>query len=236
MAVMDLLFGLPVHPLVVHLPVVLLPLAAIGVLVLTIKPALRAKLAVATLVVLVVGFLGTLVASSSGEALAVRVGGQPQPHAQAGGLLPWAAAIFLAVGGGWLWWVRRDETTESRKTLGGMVSSLIGVGVFALTVFVGHTGATAAWEDVVNPSAESSKPGGITMLQVSEHDSREDCWVAIDGEVYDLTKWVPNHPGGPSRVARLCGTDATDMFANQHGDAERPNKVLEEYHLGPLGG
>ncbi|WP_204282235.1 cytochrome b5-like heme/steroid binding domain-containing protein [Serratia marcescens] len=35
----------------------------------------------------------------------------------------------------------------------------------------------------------------FTLEQVAEHHSPDDCWMAIHGKVYDLTPYVPNHPG-----------------------------------------
>ncbi|WP_296139004.1 cytochrome b5 domain-containing protein [uncultured Tessaracoccus sp.] len=242
---MDPISGLPLHPLIVHLPVVLLPLAAIGVAFLTFQPKARRRLSIPLLVVLAVGFAFTIVAKVTGERLSPFVDGEPKQHAELGGWLVWASGLFLAVAGGWLLWVRKDvriagkrDATASRKLLLGMISSMIGLGVLALTVTVGHLGARATWETVVHPvdTPTQATKDGVSMLEVSRHASDGDCWIAVDGEAYDVSNWLPRHPGGPSKVGNICGTDATDAFRGQHGSDERPNSTLDEYRIGPVVG
>ena len=66
---LETLGGLPTHPLVVHLPVVLVPLATIGVVLMVIFPKLQQRLGVAVAAIAGVGFLGALLAVGSGEEL-----------------------------------------------------------------------------------------------------------------------------------------------------------------------
>lgn len=75
---------------------------------------------------------------------------------------------------------------------------------------------------------------GYTLQEVSERNSQSDCWVAIDGGVYDLTMWIRSHPGGSAAILQLCGTDGTQMFLGQHGGQARPASALDGYYIGPL--
>jgi len=36
----------------------------------------------------------------------------------------------------------------------------------------------------------------VSLEELLRHSSREDCWIVIDGGVYDVTSWLPKHPGG----------------------------------------
>jgi L-lactate dehydrogenase (cytochrome) len=36
----------------------------------------------------------------------------------------------------------------------------------------------------------------ISAVEVAKHSSLDDCWIVVNGKVYDLTKFAPNHPGG----------------------------------------
>lgn len=83
-------------------------------------------------------------------------------------------------------------------------------------------------------SASSSRPASFTTAQVATHNSRTDCWAAVDGKVYDLTSWINRHPGGPDKIIALCGTDATTAFNGQHGADERPHEQLAEFQVGVL--
>jgi hypothetical protein len=52
------------------------------------------------------------------------------------------------------------------------------------------------------PTAEQS---GYTMEKVRANNSEASCWSVIDGNVYDLTRWIASHPGGRGNILSLCG-------------------------------
>lgn len=56
----------------------------------------------------------------------------------------------------------------------------------------------------------------ITMEELSQHDSPEDCWVAIHGTVYDLTDFAEEHPPGAESIYILAGKDGTEAFQAVH--------------------
>ncbi|KAJ3188040.1 hypothetical protein HK101_009272 [Irineochytrium annulatum] len=64
--------------------------------------------------------------------------------------------------------------------------------------------------------------GGVTSLQrytpsqIREHKTREDCWMAIAGKVYDVTHYLKFHPGGQGQLMRGAGKDATELFFKVH--------------------
>jgi hypothetical protein len=75
---------------------------------------------------------------------------------------------------------------------------------------------------------------GYSMTQVRANNTARSCWTVIDGVVYDLTKWISNHPGGSGAILFLCGTDGTNAFSAQHQNQARPAIRLDTYRLGPL--
>jgi hypothetical protein len=75
---------------------------------------------------------------------------------------------------------------------------------------------------------------GYTMSQVRANNTARSCWTVIDGVVYDLTRWISNHPGGSGAILFLCGTDGTNAFSAQHQNQARPAIRLDTYRLGPL--
>jgi cell division septation protein DedD len=92
---------------------------------------------------------------------------------------------------------------------------------------------------VVTPSptptpTPAATTAGYTMAQVRANNTARSCWTAIDGVVYDLTRWISNHPGGSSAILFLCGTDGTNAFNAQHQNQARPAVRLDSYRLGPL--
>jgi L-lactate dehydrogenase (cytochrome) len=70
--------------------------------------------------------------------------------------------------------------------------------------------------------------------EISRHNSRESCWVVIHGKAYDVTDFLPEHPGGPRIILKYAGKDATDEF-----DPIHPPDTLDKYldkskHLGEV--
>ena len=73
-----------------------------------------------------------------------------------------------------------------------------------------------------------------TMDDVKKKNTSAACWTVIDGNIYDLTKWIPVHRGGPQAITFLCGKDGTSSFKAQHEGASSPASVLANYVIGPL--
>ncbi|MBI5139325.1 cytochrome b5 domain-containing protein [Candidatus Nomurabacteria bacterium] len=81
---------------------------------------------------------------------------------------------------------------------------------------------------------EPSTTSGITMAQIAKHNSRESCWSVINGNVYDLTSWIPNHPGGEKRILNICGIDGSKDYSGAHRDEQKPAKYLSGFKIGKL--
>lgn len=54
----------------------------------------------------------------------------------------------------------------------------------------------------------------ITVATVADHAVEEDCWTIIGTNVYDITSYVPRHPGG-DEILLACGSDGTSLFSNR---------------------
>ena len=83
-------FGLPLHPLVVHAVVVLLPLSALGLIACVVVGRWRRTFAGLSVLGLIVGTVSAFVAMLSGNALAAQAG-IPAAHQSLGQVLPWVA-------------------------------------------------------------------------------------------------------------------------------------------------
>lgn len=89
----------------------------------------------------------------------------------------------------------------------------------------------------INPEGSPAAPDGAspyTLAQVAAHHTPSNCWSAINGSVYDLTSWIPNHPGGPQAIEMLCGIDGSNLFNGQHGGDRRVASILAGFKLGSL--
>ena len=85
-----------------------------------------------------------------------------------------------------------------------------------------------------SPSVSSTPEAGITRAQVEMRNSKTACWSIIDEKVYDLTRWIDSHPGGPSYIQFICGKDGTNSFKAQHSGRPNPTARLADFLLGPL--
>ncbi len=77
-----------------------------------------------------------------------------------------------------------------------------------------------------------------TLDDVSKHNSKENCWMAINGKVYNVTPFVANHPGGPI-IATGCGKDASILFNLRPNTKKAPHpdqakNTLEKLYIGEL--
>jgi hypothetical protein len=166
--VFDLVNGLPVHALVVHAVVVLLPLACIGTIAIAVRPSWRHRYGVMVVACAAVATALIPVATSSGEALESHVG-NPGEHAELGDQLIWFAIPLLALSLALVWLDRRHRSTaaledaddtapaavEPRGRATRVVAVLALVAALATSVQVyrvGDSGARAAWGDRVQSS------------------------------------------------------------------------------------
>jgi cytochrome b involved in lipid metabolism len=73
-----------------------------------------------------------------------------------------------------------------------------------------------------------------SMATVKKHHTASSCWTVVGTGVYNVTKWIPKHPGGKSRIIAMCGKKATTKFRNEHGTGGRANSILASYKIGKL--
>lgn len=84
------------------------------------------------------------------------------------------------------------------------------------------------------PTTGGTSVSGITASTITTHNSRTSCWSSINGNVYDLTSWIPNHPGGEKAILQLCGIDGSTKFNGKHGDAPKQATILAGFKIGVL--
>ncbi|WFD30758.1 hypothetical protein MSPP1_001782 [Malassezia sp. CBS 17886] len=73
----------------------------------------------------------------------------------------------------------------------------------------------------------------ITFAELQDHKAEDDLWLLIDGEVYDVTKFMPEHPGGDDVLVEEGGKDATDPFEDI-GHSDDARDMLKPMHIGTL--
>lgn len=80
-------------------------------------------------------------------------------------------------------------------------------------------------------------PREISLDEVAQHNKPDDCWVTIDNEVFDLTSYLQEHPGGQVPIWLCAGGDATRVFHEIHSKEAykckqmfRIGKVVHRHH------
>jgi len=73
----------------------------------------------------------------------------------------------------------------------------------------------------------------ITLAEVAEHKERNSCWVVIHNKVYDVTKFLDEHPGGEEVILDVGGRFGSEPFEDV-GHSEDARELLEQYLIGEL--
>ena len=142
-SIFDTFQGLPIHPLIVHLVVVILPIATFSTIISVYSSRFRKGYAFASVIGVFVGAAAAFVAKQSGEALGDRVG-LPRKHSDYGNILTYVSLAFLIVV--LLWYRNWRRTRSNRINALGLLLTVLGIAVLVLTYLAGHTGATAVWQ------------------------------------------------------------------------------------------
>lgn len=77
----------------------------------------------------------------------------------------------------------------------------------------------------------------FTLEQIAKHNSREDCWIVIRDDVYDVSEFLSEHPGGAEQIAPYCGKDATEAFNTRGGEGPHSaaaQSLKQTYLIGTL--
>jgi len=98
-------------------------------------------------------------------------------------------------------------------------------------VTVGNLRSRAGKAQGAKVSTEPTQDRTFTVEEVAKHSTEKDCWLIIEGQVYDVTKFVPRHPGG-SLIYVKAGGDSTQLFYSYH--PEHVHKLLSKFRVGAV--
>lgn len=146
-------YGLPLHPLIVHATVVMIPLAVLTVILSSAWPKFRTWAGPLPLALSLIGLILVPLSTSTGETLEKHVAPSAllEKHTQlAEGLLPWmiALAVFAAAGYAIHYRSTRGHSMAKAATSAVAVLAIVAaVGASVQVARIGHSGAKAAWDD-----------------------------------------------------------------------------------------
>ena len=153
----DSINGVPLHALIVHVAIVLIPLSAIGAILIAARPKALRFFGVKTVIAAAVGVVAGVISKTSGQNLSQRVG-WPQEHVDYGNIFPIAAVAFLLLLVVF-WLIARGVPLNRNRPLWlkvfGATLILAAIGITYLTVLTGFSGASATWTKTI----ENTQPG-----------------------------------------------------------------------------
>lgn len=77
----------------------------------------------------------------------------------------------------------------------------------------------------------------IGLGEIARHAAAEDCWMAINGVVYDITSYIPDHPSNPRIVLPWCGKEATEAYRTKtcgRPHSAEADSLLKKYRIGAV--
>ncbi|MCK9929274.1 hypothetical protein MXD62_19180 [Frankia sp. Mgl5] len=175
--------GLPAHALLVHVVIVLVPVAAVLVGLSSAWPAARRRLGAVTPLVALAALVSVPLTTHAGEWLEERVPADPlvQRHAELGdSLLPWVGGLFVLAAVSWALSRRSASSDSSEPTsspspdpahvasspaqrgivvLVAALSIVAAVGSVVQTYRIGDSGAKAVWHDSFSQTADGDGDG-----------------------------------------------------------------------------
>ena len=159
--------GLPLHVLLVHFVVIVVPLAALCTVLAAAWPAARRRLGIVTPIIALGALIAVPITTEAGVWLEARVGHSPliAAHKALGQtLLPWAIATFVVALVQWIWFRFFHPADARRRVATGALRAVItivlaaavavtAVGSVVTVVLIGESGARAVWTGlfVANP-------------------------------------------------------------------------------------
>jgi cytochrome b involved in lipid metabolism len=75
----------------------------------------------------------------------------------------------------------------------------------------------------------------IDNAELQKHSTKQDIWIAINNKVYDVTKFLDQHPGGEEIILEVAGQDATEAFEDI-GHSEDARSQLNAFFIGEYDG
>lgn len=73
----------------------------------------------------------------------------------------------------------------------------------------------------------------VTLEEVKKHNTRNSVWFVIHNKVYDVTKFMDEHPGGEEVLLEQAGKDATEIFEDVSHSADAKD-LMKNYLVGEL--
>ncbi len=109
--------------------------------------------------------------------------------------------------------------------------------LFGIAVTGFWLAAALAPEPVGQRAVAAPADKQYSLQDVAKHATPGDCWMGINGQVYDVTAYLPGHPADPAVILPWCGKDASEAYRTKtRGRPHSPyaDTLLPRYRIGAL--
>lgn len=86
-------------------------------------------------------------------------------------------------------------------------------------------------------AAVAAASRSVTLAELARHDRPQDCWMAIDRQVYDFSAYLPQHPADPAVMQAWCGKEASTAYHTKlrgRPHSSYADGLLPQYRIGSL--
>ncbi len=129
-------------------------------------------------------------------------------------------AFILAVGYGVMRFTSNEEVSQTALPEAASSTNIV------------QNEATTETDQATAPTTEAKV--ALTAAEVAKHATENDCFIIVNDTVYNVTGYIPRHPGGKKEIVPLCGKDATSAFEGQHSGDRKPEMMLAQLKVGDL--
>jgi len=91
------------------------------------------------------------------------------------------------------------------------------------------------WTPHAEQQPAASAERTIPASELARHARPDECWMAIRGDVYDLTAYLPDHPTRPQVIEPWCGKEATEAYNTKtkgRPHSKEADSLLAQYRIG----
>lgn len=81
--------------------------------------------------------------------------------------------------------------------------------------------------------AQNEEITQYSLEEVAKHNEKKSVWLLIHDNVYDVTKFLEEHPGGEEVLLEQAGRDATEAFEDV-GHSSDARDLMKQYKIGEL--
>ncbi|PIX62445.1 hypothetical protein CO057_03665 [Candidatus Uhrbacteria bacterium CG_4_9_14_0_2_um_filter_41_50] len=113
-----------------------------------------------------------------------------------------------------------------------MTRYLVTIAILLSLTAVGYFGIGSLLQTSASSLSDSVVDIAFTLDEIAKHSSINDCYLLVNNNVYDVTRYSGSHPGGAMNISNQCGQDSSSIFKQIHSNLAWD--LLANYKIGTL--